>query len=100
MQPYTVTVAIASEDNEYYELNYELISSVPEEGTMGYGISCQLLSPQLSNGVWHTERVENISSSHEITLALMDFLAKHAVFPVHMREVIEDVQCGLAMLAC
>ena len=100
MQPYVVTVTIASEENQQYVLTYELISSVEERGTVGYGVCCRLDSSCLQQNIWRVERVEDISSDSNVTVALIDFLAQHAVFPVHMREVIEDVQCGLAMLAC
>ena len=78
-------------DGTGYTLEYAVTESRGEEepgGIEEYGIRCVLFAEGKSVS---EEEIRHISSDYGLMCRLLEKLIKNQVFPVHVKDVIEDV---------
>lgn len=74
-----------------YSIEYAITKEAGEEESDGqaeYGIRCELFEREASV---HAEEVKGITADTEMMKKLFRKIVKNQVFPVHLRDVIEDL---------
>lgn len=73
-----------------YRIEYEITRPAEkmQEHLAAYGICCRLFDTE---GMVASEHVKEITSERGLVTKFVRILEKNQVFPVHVREVIEDL---------